>query len=362
MNAMLDVRIAGRRAGSLAALALALLAAACGGADSPGGEPPEGESAAPAPAPVTVYSGRNESLIGPILERFTEATGIPVEVRYGETAELAATLLEEGSNTPAEVFIAQDAAALGALAAEGLLRSLPSDVVSDVPARFADPGGRWVGLSGRARVLVYNTASTSPDELPATLEAVADPRYRGRFGVAPLNGSFQAQMAVYRALEGAEALEELLAGLAANRPQRYANNRAIVDAAIAGEIDFGLVNHYYLWRALQERPDAPAKNWFQPGGGASSFINVAGAGVLAAPADVDAAEAVELVRWLLSDEAQRYFAGETFEYPLVPGVPAAADLVPLDELATPDLDFGAVSAVLDETLAAIDASGLVGPG
>jgi len=359
---MLDVRVAGRRAGSLAALALALLAAACGGADSPRRGPPEGESAAPAPAPVTVYSGRNESLIGPILERFTEATGIPVEVRYGETAELAATLLEEGANTPAEVFIAQDAAALGALAAEGLLRSLPSDVVSGVPARFADPGGRWVGLSGRARVLVYNTASISPDELPATLEAVADPRYRGRFGVAPLNGSFQAQMAVYRALEGAEALEELLAGLAANRPQRSANNRAIVDAAIAGEIDFGLVNHYYLWRALQERPDAPAKNWFQPGGGASSFINVAGAGVLAAPADVDAAEAVELVRWLLSDEAQRYFAGETFEYPLVPGVPAAADLVPLDELATPDLDFGAVSAVLDETLAAIDASGLVGPG
>jgi len=360
-NTMLDVRTAGRAAGraagSLAVLLLALFAAACGGA----GAPPEGESASAPPAPVTVYSGRNESLIGPLLDRFTEATGIPVEVRYGETAELAATLLEEGANTPAEVFISQDAAALGALAAEGLLRPLPADLVATVPARFADPGGRWIGLSGRARVLVYNTEATGPDELPETLEAVADPRYRGRFGVAPLNGSFQAQMAVYRALEGAEALEELLAGIAANQPQRYANNRAIVDAVIAGEIEFGLVNHYYLWRALQERPDASARNWFQPGGGASSFINVAGAGVLAAPTDDDAAEAVELVRWLLSGEAQRYFADQTFEYPLVPGVPAAADLVPLDELATPDVDFAAVSAVLDETLAAIDASGLVGP-
>jgi iron(III) transport system substrate-binding protein len=349
---MSDVRNAARAVVAPAALALALFSAACGG----GGAPPAGEpAAAPPPAPVTVYSGRSESLIGPLLARFTAATGIPVEVRYGETAELAATLLEEGSNTPAEVFVSQDAAALGALAGEGLLRPLPRDLVSNVPARFADPGRRWVGLSGRARVLVYNPGAIGEDELPPTLEAVADPRYRGRFGVAPLNGSFQAQMAVYRALAGAEALAELLAGLVANQPERYPNNRAIVDAVAAGEIDFGLVNHYYLWRALQERPDAPAKNWFQPGGGASSFINVAGAGVLA-----DRAEAVALVRWLLADEAQRYFAEETFEYPLVPGVPAAADLPPLAELATPELDFAAVSAVLEETLAAIDASGLAG--
>ncbi len=349
-------RVRRRLASAPAAAALILtlgLLAACGDSAAPP-EEAGGPAAAAPPAPVTVYSGRSESLVGPILARFTAATGIPVEVRYGETAELAATLLEEGAATPAQVFLAQDAAALGALAGAGLLEPLPSDVVARVPARFAGPEGRWVGLSGRARVLVYNTAAMAEDELPRTLEEVAAPRYRGRFGVAPLNASFQAQMAVHRALAGAPALAELLAGLAGNDPQRYAGNGAVVDAVIAGEIDFGLVNHYYLWRALQERPDAPAKNFYQAGGGAASFINVAGAGVLDGRP-----EAVELVRFLLSDEAQGYFASETFEYPLVPGVAPPAGLPPLDELPTPEIDFAAVAAVLEETLAAIDASGLV---
>lgn len=355
---MTDTRSHARRrpaAPAAAALILALgLFTACGDTAAPPEEAVEPTAAAAPPAPVTVYSGRSESLVGPILERFTAASGIPVEVRYGETAELAATLLEEGAATPAQVFLAQDAAALGALAGAGLLEPLPADLVARVPARFTGPEGRWVGLSGRVRVLVYNTRAMAEDELPRTLEEVADPRYRGRFGVAPLNASFQAQMAVHRALAGAPALAELLAGLAGNEPQRYSGNGAVVDAVIAGEIDFGLVNHYYLWRALQERPDAPAKNFYQAGGGAASFINVAGAGVLDGRP-----EAVELVRFLLSDEVQGYFASETFEYPLVPGVAPPAGLPPLDALPTPEIDFAAVAAVLEETLTAIDASGLV---
>lgn len=331
---------------------LCLALAACGGT-SPAGEDSASQSADES-SPVTVYSGRNESLVGPILERFTVVTGIPVEVRYGGTAELAATLLEEGPATPAEVFISQDAAALGAVAGEGMLRALPADLLDRLPARFADPAGRWVGLSGRARVLVYNPEAITPEELPQTLDEVTDPRYRGRFGVAPLNASFQAHMAVYRALEGAPALDELLAGMVANEPRRYPKNSAIVAAVIAGEVDFGLVNHYYLWRALKEDPEAPGRNYFQPGGGASSFVNVAGAGVLA-----DRPEAVELVRFLLSDEAQRYFAEETFEYPLVAGVEPVTDLQPLAELETPDIDYAAVAAELPATLSAIDASGLV---
>ncbi|HUO86958.1 MAG TPA: extracellular solute-binding protein [Thermoanaerobaculia bacterium] len=307
-------------------------------------------------ASLTLYSGRNENLIGPLLERFTATSGVPVEVRYGGTAELAATLFEEGEATPAAVFVSQDAAALGALAAAGRLVALPSDVVGRIPAVYRDPQGRWIGLSGRARVLVYNTDAISPDELPANLEEVGDPRYRGRFGVAPLNGSFQAQIAVYRALHGGEAMAELLRRIAANRPRTFPNNGAIVEATIAGEVDFGLVNHYYLWRALEERPEAPARNFFQPGGGAASYVNVAGVGVLR-----ESPEALELVRFLVSEEAQRYFAEETFEYPLVPGVEPPVELEPLVSLDAAAVDYGEVSAVLEETLGLIRASGLAGP-
>lgn len=307
-----------------------------------------------APQTVTVYSGRNESLVGPILARFQEQSGIEVEVRYGETAEMAATLMEEGEGSPAHVFISQDAAALGAVADAGLLQSLPETIMSRVPSRFADAQDRWVGLSGRARTVVYNTDQVTPEELPRSLTEVTDPRYQGSFGVAPLNSSLQAHMAVYRVVHGADALEKLLTGMAANEPKDYPKNSAIVEAVIRGEVDWGLVNHYYLWRALDEQPDAPAANFYMPEGDASSFVNVAGVGLLQ---DTEAAR--QLIAFLLSDEAQGYFSQETFEYPLVPGVPIEEGLKPLEELDTPDVDFGRVADELEETISAIQSSGLV---
>lgn len=303
---------------------------------------------------LTVYSGRGESLVAPLFAQFTESTGIQVEVRYGDTAELTATLLEEGARTPADLFFSQDAAELGALAKAGLLRELPPDLVDSVDRRFGSPDRRWIGVSGRARTVVYNTARVAPGDLPQSLERVTDPRWAGRFGVAPSNASFQAHMAVYRVTHGAEALDALLAGIAANRPRIFGSNGPIVDAVIAGEIDWGLVNHYYLWRALTERPDAPGANFFMPMGEASSFINLAGVGVLS-----EQPEALELARYLLSADAQHYFASETFEYPLLPGVEPAAALPPLAKVRTPDVDFAEAAAVFEETLAAIRRSGLL---
>ncbi len=338
---------------------LLLVTAVAGCAPEPAAE--RADEAAPAASEaagdrvVTVYSGRNERLVGPLFERFEQESGIEVRVRYGDTAELAATLLEEGRATPADVFVSQDAGALGAVSRAGLLRPLPEEVLGRAPVRFT--GGEpatWVGLSGRARSVVYNTGAVTPEELPQSLEEVADPRYRGRFGLAPANGSFQAHMAVYRVVHGPEALDRLLAGLAANEPRRYDNNRAIVDAVVAGEADFGLVNHYYLWRALQENPEAPGANYFLPEGDASSFVNLAGAGVTS-----DRPEAVELVRFLLSDESQRYFAEETFEYPVVAGIEPAGELTPLDELRTPEVDFAEVADALEPTLEQIRRSGLM---
>ncbi len=299
---------------------------------------------------LVVYSGRNEALISPILDRFAERGGIDLRVRFGDTAEMTATLLEEGVNTPADVFISQDAAALGALSGAALLRPLPEDVLNTVPSRFRAPSGDWVGLSGRARTVVYNTDRVRAEELPRSLEEVSQPRYRRAFGVAPTNGSFQAHIAVYQVLHGREATRRLLAGMVANDPVRYPKNSAIVEAVIAGEIDWGLVNHYYLWRALKENPEAAAANYYMPGG---SFVNLAGAGVLSTQE-----AAVQLVEYLLSDEAQTYFAETTFEYPLAQGVATTSDLPPLDLLASPEIDLTEVARALPATLKLIVDSGL----
>ena len=306
-------------------------------------------------ATVVVYSGRNESLIGPLLEDFKSDKGIEVRVRYADTAELTAVLLEEGANTPADLFISQDAAALGALSKAGRLESIPTEILSRVPLRFQSLQSDWVGLSGRARTVVYNTEVTRPEDLPQSLEEVAHPRFKGKFGVAPTNGSFQAHMAVYSVVAGREALGALLGGMTANEPLRYPKNSAIVEAVIAGEVEWGLVNHYYLLRALAENPDAPAANFYMPDATASSFVNLSGAGLLKQSAAANA-----LLEFLLSDAAQRYFAQETFEYPLVPGIDSSVELEPLEALRTPDVDFGAVSNVFEETLEQISESGLVG--
>ncbi|HUP50138.1 MAG TPA: ABC transporter substrate-binding protein, partial [Thermoanaerobaculia bacterium] len=269
-----------------------------------------------------------------------------------ETAEMAATLLEEGRRTPAGVFLSQDAAALGAVARAGLTRPLPEEVTSLVPARFAGPERSWVGISGRARTVAYNPKRVRPGQLPQSLEEVAGAR-RARWGIAPLNASFQSQMAVYHALKGPEALERLLRSMVKAQPRRYPRNSAIVDAVASGEIDWGLVNHYYAWEAKKERPDLPVENFFMPEGDASSFVNVAGAAWLS-----DDPDALALIRFLLGEEAQRYFATETFEYPLVAGVAPPVALQPLDELRTPDVDYARVSDVLPQTLAKINESGL----
>ncbi len=301
---------------------------------------------------ITVYSGRSEKLIGPLLDRFSSSTGIEIHVRYADTSQLTATLMEEAHRTPAELFIAQDAAALGALSSAGLLSHIPSETLERIPARFRSPRGDWVGLSGRARVVVYNVERIRVGELPRSLAQTADPRFRGRFGVAPGNASFQAHMAAYLARNGKSALEQLLHGMAANEPRIYPKNSPIVEAVINGEIDWGLVNHYYLMRALKEDPDAPAKNYVMSEGDGSGFVNVSGVGLLR-----ETPRALELLRFLVSDDAQRYFSEETLEYPLIAGM-RPPDVLPTADGPSPQIDFREVSRALEPTLELIQDSGL----
>jgi len=306
---------------------------------------------------LTVYSGRNESLIGPILAQFTEDTGIEVEVLYGGTSAVANQILTEGDNSPADVFIAQDGGALGALAAADMLAQLPAETLGRVadPA-FVSPDGVWTGLSGRARVLVYNPELLDEMglELPGSILDLTDEQWRGLVGWAPTNASFVANMTAMRVLLGDCDTEDWLAGMIANDVQAYPKNTPIVQATINGEVVVGLVNHYYLFRFLAEDPDITATLHFFPGGDVGSLINVAGAAILQSSDQPELA--LELVNYLLSDRAQEYFAETTYEYPLVETVEPSVDLPALADIEAPDIDLSHL-ADLQGTLEIIEESG-----
>jgi len=305
---------------------------------------------------LTVYSGRSDPLIGPLLEQFADEHDVDVEVRYGDSADLALLIDEEGDRTPADVVISQSPGAVGFLDLKGRLEPLSDDVLGSVSTDYRAPDGEWVGLTGRVRVLVYNTDLVSPDELPASVFDVTEERYRDQVGVAPTNGSFQDFVSVMREDVGDEATLEWLEGLVANGARTYANNSAIRDAVGRGEIPMGLVNHYYNERALAEDPSEPTVNYFFEDGDIGSTILVTAAGILAGTDQQDAAD--ELIHFLLSEQAQEYFAQETFEYPLAAGVSPATDLPPLDSIAAPPADLAALGADLEATKELIVASGL----
>jgi iron(III) transport system substrate-binding protein len=289
------------------------------------------------PAALTVYSGRGEDLVGPLFRRFQEETGVGVRVKYGGTAELAATILEEGANSPADLYFAQDAGALGALSREGRLQPLPDDVLAQVEARFRSDQGDWVGLTGRARTVDYHVENVNRTDLPTSIWGLTDARWGpGAVGWAPTNGSFQAFVTALRVLEGDDAARAWLQALKANEPVPFPNNTSIVAALGRGEVDVGLVNNYYLHRFQAVDPNFPVAHHYTEGD-AGAMINVAGVALVDTVRDRDAAEA--LVRYLLGEDAQRYFALETFEYPLVGGIRAVGPQRPISEIRTPDLDL-----------------------
>jgi iron(III) transport system substrate-binding protein len=323
---------------------LALLASACGEDDDP-----EASSSEPE---LVIYSGRNEELVGPLIDRFEEESGIDVEVRYGDTAEMAAQVLEEGDNSPADVFFGQDAGALGALAKEGALAELSQDQLGLVADGARDDAGRWVGTSARARVVAYNNEELTEDDLPDSILGFTDPTWEGRIGWAPTNASFQSFVTALRVLEGDAGARAWLEGIQANDPIAYDNNIATVEAVAAGEVSVGFVNHYYLYQFTTEDPDYPVSNKLYGGGDPGGLVNVAGAGILETASNVD--EANQFVDFLLSTEAQTYFAEETYEIPVADGVQPVEGVPTLDEvtLATVDLnkldDLAGTLAMLTE--------------
>lgn len=304
---------------------------------------------------LVVYSGRDLELIGPILERFAEETGIDVAVRDGSTADLALQIDNEGDRSPADVFISQSPGAVAYLAEAGRLAELPEDVLDAVPEEDRAPDGTWVGLSGRVRVLVYNTENVDGSELPGSVLDLTDPAYRGRIGVAPQNASFQDFVTGMRAELGDDATVEWLEGLAANDPVIYPNNSSILDAVNRGEVDFGLINHYYWFEAQADDPDQPSALHFFDDGDLGSMLLVTAASIVDTTDMREEAE--RLIEFLLSEEAQRYFAEETLEYPLAAGVEPVAGLFPLSEVVSTRIHLDELGG-LERTIELIEEAGL----
>jgi len=298
--------------------------------------------------PLTIYSGREEELVAPLFEKFTAATGIEVEVRYGDSAELAATIAEEGDNSPADVFFAQDPGSLGSV--ESQLAELPVGTLELVDPQFRDADGRWVGTSGRSRVIAYNTETLTAAEVPDSVFDLTDPEWKGRVGIAPTNASFQAFVTAMRFSAGEDATRKWLLDMKANQVREYEKNTPIVEAVASGEIDLGLVNHYYLYLVKEEQPDASVENHFLEAGDPGALVSVAGAGVLASSDQTEDAE--RFLAYLLSEEGQRFYVDEAeeAEYPLIDGIEPKEGLPLLSELEGPDVDLTGLGAEHEATI------------
>lgn len=304
---------------------------------------------------LTIYSGRGESLIGPLIEQARQDLGFPIEVRYGDTSELALAIIEEGNNSRADVYFGQDAGALGALAEAGRTRSIPARLLLRVDPRFRAANGQWLGITGRARVLAYNTNQVRPSELPGSIWALTEPQWRGRVAWAPTNGSFQSFVTAMRLLEGEERTLQWLTAMRENGAQVYRNNTTIVEAVGRGEVDTGLVNNYYLYRFLADDPSFPVAHHYTRGD-VGALINIAGVAIVNTTDNRTQAE--QFVAYLLSNSSQQFFANETKEYPLVRGIPAPEEQLSIDEINPPSINLGDLSG-LQETLQLLQQAGLL---
>lgn len=332
-----------RALAALTTATVALALAACG-SSAESGDAASDEA-------LVIYSGRNEKLVGPLLDDLEKAVGHKVEVRYGDSAEMSAQILEEGDGTKADLFLSQDAGALGALAKEGRLATLGQSVTDAVLPGYADEDGRWVATSARARVVVYNPKKAPEVEKMTTIDEVVDSSYSGRVGVAPTNASFQSFVTALRVVDGEDGAKEWLSALKDNKPTIYEKNGAILQGVEDGEVDLGLINHYYWYELVAEKgaDQVTSKIRFLNSDDPGALINVAGVGIIEGTEQSEAAR--KAVDYLLSTEGQTYFADTTAEYPVVEGVTSTKhDLPPLTELkgSTVDLnDLDSLPTTLD---------------
>ncbi|MGQ3328603.1 extracellular solute-binding protein [Halorubrum sp. FL23] len=306
------------------------------GRDAPGGTPMaempdlEGE--------LTVYSGRGEFLVGELVSYIEELyDDFDLTVRYAGSTDHVNAIVNEGEGSPADVFYSVNAGSLGALADAGRTQAIPDDVAELVREEFRTD--QWIGTSGRARTVPYNTESFSESDMPDDIMAYPE-EFDGDLGWAPSYGSCQAFVTAMRTIEGEETTREWLEAVVESGITPYNNEFAACQGIADGEIDAAFTNHYYIQRVLDGNPGASIATAFTSGD-AGAVFNVAGAAVVDTASD--ATLAGNFVRHLLSAEAQDYFARSTFEYPLIPDVEPIGDLPTIDELDVPDIDLAELS-------------------
>ncbi|MGH1493018.1 MAG: extracellular solute-binding protein [Acidimicrobiales bacterium] len=352
-----------RRSVPVMLLAFALIATACGGTtdrtlSGTAAEIYGDTCAASQDSTVTIYSGRTENLINPVLEAFACETGIEVAVRWGSSTDLALLVSEEGDRTPADVFLSRSPGPVGFLESQGLLTSVDDAVLNLVSEDNRSKNGSWVGFSGRKRVLVYNVDALDSSALPSSVFELTDEQYRGQVALPATNGSFVDWFTVFRDQFGTDVATEWLQDMVANDAQSYQNNRAIVEAVGRGEIEMGLVNHYYNYQEqIAQGDDHRALNHDLADDDIGSLLIITAASIVAGSENAE--EANELLTYLLSAPVQEYFSEETFEYPLASGVEQADILPPLTALEIGSVDFDALGGGFRETTTIIEASGIL---
>ena len=288
---------------------------------------------------LTIYSGRSKALVDDVVKQFENETDIKVNVRYGSSTQLSMALMEEGVRSPADLFWAQDAGALGAIQREGMLTRLPDELLEKVPLEFRSSEGKWVATSGRARVLAYSKSRVDENRLPSSIFELTDGEWAGRIGWAPGNASFQTFLTAMRVAEGEERTREWVEAMKANNTSSYSNNNALIQAISAGEIDFAITNHYYLLRYLDTNENYPVAQTFFRDGDPGNLINIAGMGILENSQNQEAA--LEFASFLLREDIQNRFVDETFEYPVVHEVDRVPGEVNLENVrqVNPQLDL-----------------------
>lgn len=307
---------------------------------------------------LVIYSGRSEPLIQPVLAAFRQQyPRIEVLLKSGQNSELANALLEEQNNPQADVFITTELMTIQALANAGVFQSYRPAAAEDLPAEAIGPDDNWIGITRRARVIMYNTELVAPDEVPRSIFDLDDPQWRGQIAAAgSSNGSMQAQVAAMRQLIGEQATGQWLEGMLDNNVTFFGGHTDVRKAVGAGEFKLGLVNHYYYH--LQKEEGSPVGIVFpdQDEGQIGLITNFTAAGIIRGSRNLPAAQA--LVDFLLSSEGQQIFAELNFEYPLLEGTLLHPDVEPLTGYRLADVDVAEAARNLDETFALMERVGL----
>jgi iron(III) transport system substrate-binding protein len=316
--------------------------------------------ALPAAEKLTVYSGRAERLIKPVLDEFTAKSGVQVDLLSSGTTELVNRLKAEGDRTPADLFLTNDAGSLEQARAAGILRPLNMrEVDRAIPPQFRAPDNAWIGLSGRFWIIVYNKTLVKPEELKSLLD-LGDPKWKGKIAVPNAGSEYlQAGVSVIRATHGDAKTKEFLEGLRDNAgAQVYQKSSQIVEAVAKGQASLGIVNHYYVYRHLAAQPAAPVAVFMpdQQEGGMGAIMNVAGVGIVKSTKHLEPAKL--LVEFLVAQAGQKLFADLDKEYPLHPDVKADPALAERKTFRAAQVPLTRLAELREPTLTLIEQVGL----